>query len=164
LERSSSTIFAFCLVTGRAFGAAETVRRMLNRALLAVVLALAAGAFGSPVGAAPSLAGIGDVRVIAVRRIPASDAGAGLAAGSLTYVLANVELTNDTGRDFTPEVSRFFLTGAQNQRYQGTDSGSSAFVGVSNSHRLLKQGDTRRYTVGFRSTDPVIAGTISYEP
>jgi hypothetical protein len=26
LERSSSTIFAFCLATGRAFGAAETAR------------------------------------------------------------------------------------------------------------------------------------------
>jgi hypothetical protein len=137
---------------------------MWNRALLAIVLALAAGAFGSPAQAASSVTGIGDVRVITVRFIPSSEGGQGLAAGTLTYVLANVELTNDTARDFTPEISRFFLTGPQNQRYQGTDSGSSAFVGVSNSHRLLKQGDTRRYVVGFRSTDPVIAGTISYEP
>jgi predicted RNA binding protein YcfA (HicA-like mRNA interferase family) len=35
---------------------------------------------------------------------------------------------------------------------------------VSNSHRTLKQGDKRIYTVGFRSADPVVAGTISYEP
>ena len=46
----------------------------------------------------------------------------------------------------------------------GTDSGSSVFVGVSNSHRMLKQGDMRDYTVGFRTADPVITGTISYEP
>jgi hypothetical protein len=38
------------------------------------------------------------------------------------------------------------------------------FVGVSNSHRMLKQGDMRDYTVGFRTADPVITGTISYEP
>jgi hypothetical protein len=137
---------------------------MWNRTLLAIVLALAAGAFGSPATATPSIAGAGDVRVIVVRFIPGSDTGPGLAAGSVTYVLAHVELTNDTTRDFTPDVSRFFLTAAQNQRYQGTDSGSSAFVGVSNSHRILKQGEGRRYTVGFRSTDPVTAGTISYEP
>jgi len=102
--------------------------------------------------------------VLTVRFIPSPDAGAGLASGGLTYVLANVELTNGTAHDFTPSVSRFFLTGLQNQRYQGTDSGSSVFAGVSNSQRPLKQGDKRRYTVGFRSPDPVITGTVSYEP
>ena len=137
---------------------------MWKRTLLALALALAVGACRAPALAAPSIAGAGDVRVVAVRFVPSTDAGPGLAAGGLTYVLARVELTNDTPRDFTPDVSRFFLTGAQNQRYQGTDSGSSVFVGVSNSHRMLKQGDKRLNTVGFRSTDPVIAGTISYEP
>jgi len=137
---------------------------MWKRTFLVLVLALAVGACRTPAGAAPSIAGAGDVRVLAVRFVPGTDAGPGLAAGGLTFVVATVELTNDTPRDFTPDVSRFFLTGAQHQRYQGTDSGSSALVGVSNSHRMLKQGDKRSYTVGFRTTDPVIAGTVSYEP
>jgi hypothetical protein len=136
---------------------------MWKRVLAALALALAVGACEAPALAAPSIGGAGDVRVLGVRFVPSADAGPGLAGGP-TYVLARVELTNSTPRDFTPDVSRFFLTGVQNQRYQGIDSGSSVFAGISNSHRMLKQGDTRPYTVGFRTTDPVIAGTISYEP
>ena len=135
---------------------------MWNRTLLVLVLALAAGTCEAP--AASSIAGAGDVNVLAVRFVPSTDAGPGLASGSRTFVLTQVELTNDTAHDYTPDVSRFFLTSAQGERYQGTDSGSSVFVGVSNSRRTLKQGDKRLYTVGFRSTDPGIAGTISYEP
>jgi hypothetical protein len=131
---------------------------------LALALALAVGACRAPALAAPSITGIGDVRVVTIRFIPSTDAGSGLAAGGPTYVLARVELTNGTARDFTPGVDRFFLTGAQSRRYQGIDSGSSVFVGVSNSHRMLKAGDVRGYTVGFRTADPVITGTISYEP
>jgi len=135
---------------------------MWKRAFLALVLALAAGTCRAP--AAASIAGAGSVNVLAVRFVPVADAGPGLAAGGRTVVLARVEFTNDTPHDFTPEVSRFFLTSAQGERYQGTEGGSSAFAGVSNSHRTLKQGDKRIYTVGFRSADPVVAGTISYEP
>jgi hypothetical protein len=164
LERSSSTIFAFCLATGRAFGAAETALRMWKRTFLVPALALAVGACGTPALAAPPIAGMGDVRVLTSRLIPNTDAGPGLASGTLTYVVAQVELNNDTAHDFTPDISRFFLTAAHNQRYQGIDSGSSAFVGVSNLRRVLKQGDKRLYTVGFRTNDPVVAGTISYEP
>jgi hypothetical protein len=137
---------------------------MLKRTFLTLVLALAVGACRASALGAPPIAGIGDVRVVTIRFIPNNDAGPGLAAGGSTYVLAKVELTNDTPRDYTPDVRRFFLTGAQSRRYQGIDSGSSAFVGVSNSHRMLKQGDARDYTVGFRTADPVITGTISYEP
>jgi hypothetical protein len=135
---------------------------MWKRTLLALVLAFAAGT--NQASAAPSIAGTGDVNVVAARFVPVGDSGPGLAAGSVTYVIARLELTNATAHDFTPDVSRFFLTGTRSDRYQGTDSGSSVFVGVSNSHRMLKQGDKRLYTVGFRSTDPVIAGTVSYEP
>ena len=135
---------------------------MWKRALLALVLALAAGTCRAP--AAASIAGAGDVNVLAVRFVPGADAGPGLASGGRTFVVARVELTNDTPHDFTPDVSRFFLTSAQSERYQGTEGGSSAFAGIANSHRTLKQGDKRLYTVGFRSADPVIAGTISYEP
>ena len=108
------------------------------------------------------------MRVLGVRFVPSNDGGPGLSSVGATYVVAQVDLTNDTPRDFTPDVSRFFLTAAltagRNRRYQGIETGATALVGVSNSHRMLKAGDKRRYTVGFRTSDPVIAGTISYEP
>ncbi len=154
LGRSSSTFFAFCLATGRAFGAAETAIRMWKRTFWVLTLALAVGACRATALAVPALAGTGDVRVLIVHLTP----------GIQTYVVATVELTNDTSGDFTPDVSRFFLNSTNNERYQGTDSGSSALIGVSNAHRPLKQGDKRDYTVGFRTPDPVITGTISYEP
>jgi hypothetical protein len=127
---------------------------MWKRTFLVLALALAVGACRATALAAPAVAGIGDVRVLIVRLTP----------GIQTYVVATVELTNDTSRDFTPDVSRFFLTATSNERYQGTGSGSSALIGVSNAHRMLKQGDKRDYTVGFRIPDAVITGTISYEP
>lgn len=137
---------------------------MWKRTLLVPALALALVACGAPALAAPPIAGIGDVRVLTVRFVPSTETGSGLASTSLTYVVATVELTNDTPRDFTPEISRFFLTAPRNQRYQGIDTGSTALAGVSNAHRTLKAGDKRTYTVGFRSSDPVVTGTISYEP
>jgi hypothetical protein len=134
------------------------------RALFMPAVALATGACVASALAASSVAGAGDVRVLSVRFVPAGNAGPGLAAGGATYVLARVELTNDAARDFTPAIDRFFLTTPDNGRYQGIESGSSAFVGVSNSHRMLKAGAKRDYVVGFRTADPVVAGTVSYEP
>jgi len=127
---------------------------MWKRTLLVLALALAVGVCRTSALAAPALTGAGDVRVLIVRLMP----------GIQTYAVATVELTNEGSRDFTPDVSRFFLTASNNERYQGTDSGSSALIGVSNAHRMLKRGDKRDYTVGFRIPDPVITGTISYEP
>jgi hypothetical protein len=137
---------------------------MWKRTFAALVLALAVGACFAPALAVSSIAGVGDVSVLSVRFSPAAAGGPGLPAGGATYVLARVELLNASARDFIPDVSRFYLMANQGERYQGTDSGSSVFVGVSNSHQLLKAGDKRDYTVGFRTPDPVIAGTISYEP
>ena len=50
-----------------------------------------------------------------------------------------------------------------NNRYQAKDSGSSVFTGVSNSTQPLKKDEKREYTIGFRASDPNIAGTIFYE-
>jgi hypothetical protein len=125
---------------------------MWKRMLVVPALALAIGLCKAPALATePAIAGVGDVRVLAVRFVPA-------------YVLAPVALTNGTAHDFTPDVGRFILTAPRNERYIASDSGSSVFVGVFNAHRMLKQGATRTYTVGFRVADPVIAGTVSYEP
>lgn len=130
--------------------------------LRALVLAVAACTL--PAFAAPSIGGAGEVGVRSVRFVPGAGGGPGMAPAGGTIVLATVELTNGSERDFTPDVSRFFLTSGNGERYQATDSGSSAFVGVSNSHRVLKAGDKRTYVVGFRSGDAVITGTIGYEP
>jgi hypothetical protein len=114
--------------------------------------------------AAWSIAGVGDVAVRAVRFVPGAAGGPGMAPAGATIVLATLELTNDSTRAFTPDVSRFILTADDGERYQGTASGSSAFVGVANSHAPLAAGAKRDYTVGFRSADPIVAGTIGYEP
>ena len=83
--------------------------------------------------------------------------------GTLEYVIARIEFTNDLGYDLTPDVSHFFLIDRNNNRYQAKDSGSSVFTGVSNSTMPLKMNEKREYTVGFRTTDLNIAGTIFYE-
>lgn len=124
----------------------------------------ACGACGAVAAAAQPVAGTGDVRVIAVRFVPGGSSGVGLAAAGVTYVVATVALSNETAHDFTPDVSRFVLTSATNVRYTGSDSGSPAVAGLANAHKPLKAGETRRYTVAFRTADPVLAGTISYEP
>ncbi len=137
---------------------------MGNRIGAVLALALAIGACKDAAVAAPAIAGSGDVRVLSVRLVPSNDTGPGLAASGVTYVVATVALTNTSAHDMTPAIDRFFLTAARNERYAGMDSGSSVFVGVSNLHRTLKHGDQRDYIVGFRTTDPVVTGTISYEP
>ncbi len=78
-------------------------------------------------------------------------------------MIARIEFTNDLGYDFTPDVSHFFLIDASNNRYQGKDSGSSVFTGVSNSTMPLKMNEKREYTVGFRTNTQNVSGTIFYE-
>jgi len=144
---------------------------MLQRLVVALVLCAGlvackednAGGGGGPVGA-QLFHGVGAVRVIDAHIVLSGDASANTSAGQLEYVVARVELTNDTRADFTPEVSNFYLFDNSQNRYQGKDSGSSVFTGVSNSVQPLKVGEKREYTVGFRTADPNITGTIVYEP
>jgi len=107
--------------------------------------------------------GQGDVRVIEAHIVPTGDSSAQTGGGTLRYVIARVELTNDLGYDLTPEIGHFFLLDQNNNRYAGNDSGSSVFMGVSNSTQVLKKLDKREYTVGFRTNDPNVSGTIFYE-
>jgi hypothetical protein len=164
LGRGSSTFFRFHLATGRAFGAAEAAMLMWRRTFSALALALFVGRCALPATAAPAFAGVGAVGVRAAHVVPATAGGPGLATDGTVYVLAVLALTNESTRDFTPDVTRFYLTDGHGERFQGTDSGSSAFVGVANPHTVLKAGDTRAYTVGFRAPDAIASGTISYEP
>jgi hypothetical protein len=107
--------------------------------------------------------GQGNVRVIEAHVVPTGDSSAQTGAGTLEYVVARVEFTNNLGYELTPSVDNFFLIDRNNNRYQAKDSGSSVFTGVSNSTQPLKKDEKREYTIGFRTTDPNVAGTIFYE-
>jgi hypothetical protein len=107
--------------------------------------------------------GSGDVKVLEAHIVPTGEASASTSGGTLGYVVARVELTNDFGVDATPQISNFYLIDSKNNRYQAKDSGSSVFMGVSNSTMPLKKDEKREYTIGFRTTDPNISGMILYE-
>jgi hypothetical protein len=107
--------------------------------------------------------GAGDVKVLEAHIVPTGEASATTSGGTLGYVVARVELTNDFGIDATPQIANFYLIDRKNNRYQAKDSGSSVFMGVSNSTMPLKKDEKREYTIGFRTSDPNVAGTIFYE-
>jgi hypothetical protein len=139
---------------------------MIHRFAAALVLALSLVACkendAQPLGVQP-VSGIGNVKVVEAHIVLTGDSSAQTGAGTLRYLVARVELTNDLGFDLTPDVSHFYLIDSSNNRYQGKDSGSSVFTGVSNSTMPLKKGEKREYTVGFRTTDPNVTGQILYE-
>jgi hypothetical protein len=138
---------------------------MIHRfaAALVLVLSLAACKENDSPQSQAFFQGQGDVRVIEAHIIPTGDSSAQTGAGTLRYVLARIEFTNDLGYDLTPDITHFYLIDRNNNRYQGKDSGSSVFTGVSNSTLPLKKDEKREYTIGFRTTDPNVAGTIFYE-
>ncbi len=107
--------------------------------------------------------GQGNVKVLDARIVPTGDSSAQTSGGTLGYVIARVEFTNDTGLVMTPSVEHFYLMDRQNFKYQAKDSGSSVFVGVSNSQQPLALNAKREYTIGFRTADPSVSGTIYYE-
>jgi hypothetical protein len=107
--------------------------------------------------------GQGNVKVLDARIVPTGDASAATSGGTLGYVIARVEFTNDTGLVITPAIDHFYLLDRQNFRYQAKDSGSSVFIGVSNSQQPLAVNAKREYTIGFRTADPSVSGTIFYE-
>ncbi|HEY0615072.1 MAG TPA: hypothetical protein VGC96_10545 [Candidatus Elarobacter sp.] len=138
---------------------------MIHRLALAFVLGLALVGCKedqTPVGQ-QLFQGQGDVKVLEAHVVPTGDSSAQMGGGTLRYVIARIEFTNNLGYELTPDVSHFYLLDRNNNRYQGKDSGSSVFTGVSNSTMPLKQGDKREYTVGFRTSDPSVSGTIFYE-
>lgn len=132
-------------------------------AALLLVFALAACKDDAPV-ATKYFRGSGSVSVVDARIVPTGDANPSLGGGTLTYYIFKLNYKNNERADFTPDVHRFFLTLPDGSRLQGTDNGSSALVGISNSIVPLKVGDTREYTVAFRGSAPNLTGAISYEP
>jgi hypothetical protein len=153
------------LGTGRGPKPAERPAVMIPR--LAAVLVLSMGLVackenGTPVGA-QLFQGVGDVKVLNAQVVATGDSSAQNSGGTLNYVIARVEFTNDLGIDAVPQIDHFYLIDQNGTRFQGKDSGSSVFTGVSNSQMILKKDEKREYTVGFRTANPNSSGTIFYE-
>jgi len=106
--------------------------------------------------------GGGNVKVLQTRFVSTNEASIGLSGGSITYILTRVELTNDTNQPLYPAVTKFYLLDAQARKITGVDSGSSAFIGVSNNLNVIAVGEKREFTVGFRA-DPTVTGTVLYD-
>jgi hypothetical protein len=140
---------------------------MIQRVAAALVLCLSLVACKEPEKtpvAQQFFQGQGNVRVIDAQVVATGDSSAQTGGGTLRYVIARVEFTNDLGVDMTPDITHFYLMDrTSNNKYQGKDSGSSVFTGVSNSTQPLKVNEKREYTVGFRTTDPGVSGTIYYD-
>ncbi len=138
---------------------------MLTRlaAAFALCLGLAACNQNDVPSATTLFQGVGDVKVLDARIVPTGDNSPSVGSGSLGYVIARLEFTNDLGVDMTPKISDFVLEDRTGIHYQAHDSGSAVFTGISNSQELLLKGAKRIYTVGFRTSDPNISGTIYYD-
>ncbi len=134
----------------------------------AAVLVLALGLVAckendrTPIGA-QLFQGVGDVKVINAQVVASSDASAQTSGGTLSYVVARVEFTNDLGVDLVPQIDHFSLIDQSGTRFAAKDGGSSVFTGVSNSQTVLKKDEKREYTIGFRTTGASSFGTILYE-
>jgi hypothetical protein len=153
------------LGTGRDPKPAERPAVMIPRLAAVLVLSLSLVACkenGTPVGA-QLFQGVGDVKVLNAQVVPTGDSSAQNSGGTLNYVIAKVEFTNDLGVDAVPQIDHFYLIDQNGTRFQGKDSGSSVFTSVSNSQMILKIGEKREYTVGFRTTNANSSGTIFYE-
>jgi len=139
---------------------------MIHRIAAALVLVLSLAACkenDAPQIGSLLFQGVGNVKVIEAHVVPTGDSSAQTGGGTLGYVIARVVLTNDMGADITPDISHFYLLDSNQNRYQGKDSGSSVFTGVSNSLMPLKKDEKREYTVGFRTTSQNVSGQILYE-
>lgn len=138
---------------------------MIQRLAAAVLLcsALAACNQNDVPPATQLFQGRGDVSVLDARIVPTGDASAATSAGTLGYVIARVEFTNDLGVETAPLIDHFYLIDRNGNRYQAKDSGSSVFTGISNSQEPLKKDEKHTYTLGFRTNDANVSGTIVYE-
>ena len=126
---------------------------------------------------------LADVTLLSACKQPNSDAQQGIVTAGQDVVIKSVRLfsatennpeagqiyivdftfTNHLGIDFVPLFNHFILEDENKTRHSGMESGSAVLVGLSNSEAVLKEGDTREYTLGFRV--PIsTTGTLFYDP
>ena len=108
------------------------------------------------------IAGTGPVAVLQSSYVASGDSQPALGAASVTYVISNVELTNDQTAPLYPVITHFYLTDRTGNRYFGIDTGASALAGISNNLAAIKPGEKRKLVVAFRA-DSTTMGTIRYE-
>ena len=137
---------------------------MLKRIAAALVLCVALAACDqTPNPGKNFFTGNTGVTVLDAKWVPTGEGSQTTSGGMTGWVLAHITYTNTTDTTFVPDISHFFMMDTTGQRYQAHDQGSMVFTGVSNDMSPLKKGDKREYTIGFRSTDPNVAGTIFYD-
>jgi len=112
--------------------------------------------------AAPLVSGGGNVKVLSYRFETTNEAAIGLSGGSITYIMARIELTNDTNQLLYPQINRIYLLDSQARHITANDTGSSVFIGVSNNLTGIRPGEKREFTVGFRG-DASITGVVLYD-
>ena len=128
-------------------------------ALLAASLAGCKEPVPAPAPAAGFIRPGTDIVIGDVREISASDA---VAQSSDEYYVVRFAWTNHVGYALAPRIDRFVLEDANRRRFLGSDSGSSALVGIDNYAGVLQQGASHVYTVGFRVPQNT-AGTLYYD-
>ncbi len=137
--------------------------RVLRRlALLVLLLGPLTACKEPPV---PATAPVGLVRGgtdITVDTVRMAATGDDIGSGSDEFYIVTFTFNNDLGYALTPRIDHFVLEDAQARRFLGADSGSPALVGLSNRSALLRAGESRKYTVGFRVPQNTTA-TLYYD-
>ena len=85
-----------------------------------------------------------------------------LGGGSQAYLVFKLHFVNDLSSQLFPIVTHFIFTTADGTRYNGSDSGSSALIGISNNYSQMKRGEERDFVIGFKVPYQQ-AGIITYE-
>ena len=84
-------------------------------------------------------------------------------ADAFQIYIVKLTYTNNSNQPFVPLINHFVLEDAQKIRHTGTDTGSTALVGISNYSGALKPGESHDYTIGF-PVSPNTSGIVFYDP
>lgn len=148
--------------TGRLLECAEPCNGMWQRLAWAAMLSVSLVACQETKIDDPTLiSGSGPVAVLQSSYVSSGESQAALGAGSVTYVISRVELTDDQAAPLYPVIAHFFLTDRSGNRYFGIDTGSAALTGLANDLSPLRPGEKRKFVVGFRAGATTM-GTIRY--
>lgn len=128
--------------------------------LLALVVLVFAAGCKQPTGGA---AGLGTVKGVGDTVVQSVTQYADPSNSQYVYYVCKIVWTNRSSQDVTPRIAKFILTDADNVRYPALETGSTALIGVSNYHGIVKQGESHEYTVGYRVLTNVV-GSIYYDP
>ncbi|MBV8149986.1 MAG: hypothetical protein JO101_06935 [Candidatus Eremiobacteraeota bacterium] len=140
--------------------------RTFNRIVITAVVLLALALGGcQEKGVAPLAYGTTNLDVLDGQFVSLNEAAGGTVGGSgQSYLLLKVRLTNKFSDQLFPTVNHFILTAVDGTRFYAVDSGSSAFIRVSNNWGPMKRDEVRDFTVGFRVPSPIPGGSVAYEP